>query len=112
MLVSDTCLFINFSQSFATDQVAVIVGPLAQKQNEGRSEFSELWAKNMPTLLELRRFQDGSIRESIQLHNPDGPAYLNFAIVNHLIKAHLRENVSAKLIRIDEETLLRHFQTR
>lgn len=67
----------------------VIVGPDAESAEEVTA-FHQLWGKSH---CELRRFQDGHIRESIALSNPHGLAYFMLAKIKHLVGIHF-ESVS------------------
>lgn len=89
----------------------VLIGPLAGPESSEADQFSQLWG---PKLCQLRRFDDGAIRESVELYNLRGPMYFPVAIIEHLFKVHFEsEKVQVEVMRVDsEETLLpRSFQT-
>lgn len=61
---------------------ALIIGPQGGPNSSEAQEFRDFWG---PNLCQLRRFEDGSIRETIELRNQWGPAFVIPAIVQHLV---------------------------
>ena len=86
---------------------SVILGPAAESSDEAR-QFRRFWGE---TSCQLRRMEDGALRESVSLANPWGPARLPVAVVAHLLA---REGVDAKSrpALLSEQMLPRHLQTR
>ncbi|TRY71822.1 hypothetical protein TCAL_04750 [Tigriopus californicus] len=89
----------------------VLIGPLAGPDSSSAQAFTQLWG---PKMCQLRRFEDGAIRESVELYNPRGPMYFPVAIMEHLFQVHgPAQPVHIEVMRLDpDESLLpRSFQT-
>ena len=66
----------------------VILGPIGGPQNESEAaEFRSLWGRDF---CQLRRFEDGSIRETIEIRN-EFDTFFAAAIIQHLLRIHFRE---------------------
>lgn len=83
---------------FVSQLLFNFAGPDSPEANEFRS----FWGSH---LCELRRFEDGSIHESISLHNPWGPAYLVPAILRHLLNVHHEHETDMELLHFNHEQL-------
>ena len=69
----------------------VLMGPVAGPSCPVAKAFRSLWGESA---CELRRLDDGSIRESVAITNPWGSAYFAAAVVSHLAKVHAAELIS------------------
>jgi len=81
--LSDSCVLLRLRLTGEEDVASgetIILGPSATEASLA-AEFRQLWG---PDLCQLRRFEDGSVKESIQLRNPWGASRKVVAIVAHL----------------------------
>ncbi len=91
-----------------TSHSSVLVGPLAGPDSLEAESFRTFWGRDV---CQLRRFEDGSLRESVAVHNPWGPMHLNAAIVVHLVKRDVGV-AAATVAQLDNDILPPRFQTR
>uniref|UniRef100_A0A0K2U888 Nucleolar protein 6 n=1 Tax=Lepeophtheirus salmonis TaxID=72036 RepID=A0A0K2U888_LEPSM len=76
-------IYIGFK---VVDQVTtnnIVLGPYAELEAESK-EFRDFWGSNC----KIRRFLDGTIKETIEIENRSGPSYLILAIIEHLQSVH------------------------
>ena len=70
---------------------SVLMGPVAGPSCPNAKSFRSLWGESA---CELRRLDDGSIRESVAIANPWGGAYFAAAVVSHLARVHAAEIIA------------------
>ena len=70
---------------------SVLMGPVAGPSCPIAKSFRSLWGESA---CELRRLDDGSIRESVAIANPWGGAYFAAAVVSHLARVHAPETIA------------------
>ena len=70
---------------------SVLMGPVAGPSCPIAKSFRSLWGESA---CELRRLDDGSIRESVAIANPWGGAYFAAAVVAHLARVHAPETIA------------------
>ena len=73
------------------DDRSVLMGPVAGPSCPNAKSFRSLWGEST---CELRRLDDGSIRESVAISNPWGGAYFVAAVVSHLARVHAAETIA------------------
>ena len=70
---------------------SVLMGPVAGPSCQVAKSFRSLWGESA---CELRRLDDGSIRESVAIANPWGGGYFAAAVVAHLARVHAAEIIA------------------
>ncbi|QQP35250.1 Nucleolar protein 6 [Caligus rogercresseyi] len=83
---SDKEVFLGFAlctEDNARKSNNIIMGPYAELKEESKS-FRDFWGSEC----KIRRFLDGTIKETIEIENRSGPSYLALAIIQHLKSIH------------------------
>ncbi len=83
----------------------MLLGPPAGSAGEA-AQFRRFWGESA---CQLRRLEDGAVRESVSISNPWGAERMAVAVVAHLAE---KEGVQATPILLTEDLLPRHLQTR